>query len=171
MARKLSRTPRPSEIVIDELADEQTSWDLEEHGDCGPRRWGKHWQRDSTRNHDPEKEVSPRGCPFLDLLSFKHRRLLKHAHHPGRGAHFICSTRNQIRRSCQCLGRLGEGFGSATFWGIAGQRHSGTDELHDAAGDRVPEKTPPHQTVPPVTRTKTRPGAARDRIGGRRDRR
>jgi hypothetical protein len=43
----------------------------------------------------------------------------------------------------------GEGFGSATFWGIAGQRHSGTDELHDAAGDRVPEKTPPHQTVPP----------------------
>jgi len=31
MPRKSSRTPRPSKLVMDELADEQTPWGLEEH--------------------------------------------------------------------------------------------------------------------------------------------
>ena len=98
-----------------------------QHGDCRPRRWAKHWQRDSTRNQDPEKEVSPRGCRFLDLLSFKHRRLLEHAHHPGKGSAFylLNSQPDQAFLPMPLMAiqgpPLGDGFSSATFrLGIGG---------------------------------------------------
>jgi len=66
----------------------------------------------------------------------------------------------------------GEGFGSATFWGIAGPG-SAIAELTSCTMQQAivcRRKRLRIRQSHPVTRTKTRPGAARDRIGGRRAR-